>query len=100
MTTKHTKGPYSTSGITGDNHIMAAHPALGRVTVAIATGHPGISDEEFAANKALLSAAPDLLAALESCVERMAELQKHTNYPLAWPRVQAMQAIAKAKGEL
>ncbi len=39
----------------------------------------------------------ELLEALESCSKRMAELQEHTNYPLAWPRVQAADAIEKAR---
>ncbi len=51
------------------------------------------------ANARLIAAAPELLEALEECLARMDELQKHTNYPLAWPRVKGRAAIAAAKGE-
>ena len=44
-------------------------------------------------------AAPELLEALKQCVQRMEELQEVTNFPLAWPRVIAKEAISKAKGE-
>lgn len=45
------------------------------------------------------SCVPELLAALKACDERMTELQKMTDYPLAWPRVLARAAIAKAEGK-
>ncbi len=50
-------------------------------------------------NSRLIADALELLEALESCIARMAELQEHANYPLAWPRVKAMDTIRKAKGE-
>ena len=57
---KHTVGPYSFSGIAGDNHIMAR---VGEVkqTVGIVTGWPGMDPEELEANKRLFASAPDLL---------------------------------------
>lgn len=56
--------------------------------------------ENYKANADLIAAAPDLLEALEACAKRMEELQKITNYPLAWPRTLAQKAIAKARGEM
>lgn len=53
---KHTPTPYSISGIPGDNHIMARWRG-GKITVAIAIGHPEITTEEFEANKAFIVAA-------------------------------------------
>lgn len=53
---------------------------------------------EKRANVRLIVAAPKLLAACKAMLERMEELQKVTNYPLAWPRVLAADAIAKAEG--
>lgn len=44
-----------------------------------------------------LEASPEAMAmraALVACVDRMAELQERTNYLLAWPRVQASDALA------
>lgn len=46
----------------------------------------------------LFAAAPELLEALEECVNRMEQVQKMTDYPLAWPTVKARHAIAKARG--
>jgi len=44
----------------------------------------------------LIAAAPLMLIALEACKARIAELQEHTDYPLAWPRELAQEAINKA----
>ncbi len=38
-----------------------------------------------------------LLEALKACNDRMTELQSVTNYPLAWPRIMAREAIARAE---
>ena len=65
--------------------------------VPMGGGVTGETDGEKLAR--LFCASPDLLAALQACVDRMAELQKVTNYPLAWPRVQAAEAIARATGK-
>ena len=51
---------------------------------------------EAEADAKLIAAAPELLEALKLCVKRMEELQENTNYPLAWPRVAAQEAINKA----
>ncbi len=98
---KHTKEPWvlcrmihavcETWGIKGEdtgNWIAQCHPFNG----------DAVGQEEAWANARLIAAAPELLEALETVVERMEELQKVTSYPLAWPRVKAMDAIAKAKG--
>lgn len=69
MKTTHTDGPYSISGIPGDNHVMArVQGHEGKVTVAIVPGWPGITQEEHEANMALFKSAPDLLAALQRIV--------------------------------
>lgn len=72
MKTKHTPGPYSLSGIPGDNHIMALpalHQPCARVNVAIVPGWRGITPEEHEANKRLLAAAPDLLSACQAILD-------------------------------
>jgi hypothetical protein len=66
----------------------------GQCCVAASLG----SGPEAEANAHLIAAAPELLAALKACAERMAKLQENTNYPLAWPRVMAECAINKAEG--
>ena len=82
---------------------MADGPHGGRVTVAIVAGWPGVSPDEHAANVALMSAAPDLLAALENLLSR-ASLPKDTpknaviRERMISAREQARAAIAKAQG--
>lgn len=66
--TKHTPGPYVTSGIPGDNHIMvlpAPHQPCAKVTVCIVPGWPGITPEEHEANKKLFASAPELLRQMD-----------------------------------
>lgn len=104
--TKHTPGPWRiwSSGVLGrgKQFIHAGKgesPCLDKSFRCVAAiGELEMTPEESEANARLISAAPELLEALELCVKRMAELQEHTSYPLAWPRVVAMEAIAKAKG--
>lgn len=83
MKTKQTSW-YSAN--TGNHQGLVIEEATGR-NVAVAY------DKKDAA---ILASAPDLLTALIECEKRMEELQKHTNYPLAWPRVMARAAIEKA----
>jgi len=59
-TTKHTSGPWSISGIAGDNHVMA-RAGRNKFAVAICGGHPLMSPEELEANKQLIASTPDLL---------------------------------------
>lgn len=63
------------------------------------TGAP-LGREERAANAALLTAAPELLAALESALWEVTQFEKRTGVPqlLAWAAT-ARRVIAKAKGE-
>lgn len=72
---KYISGPYSISGIAGDNHILARVDNERR-TIAIVTGWPGIETQEVEANKRLLAAAPDLLNALEIAVVTIKRLAK------------------------
>lgn len=61
MTTKqaqHTPGPWSYSGMAGDNCIMAGHSPNKKTIALVVEDTPG--------NRALLAAAPDLLAALQN----------------------------------
>lgn len=67
-TPKHTPGPFSVSGIPGDNHVMA-QTAQGRMPVCIVIAWKGCDPEEIEANKALFQSAPDLLQALEWMVK-------------------------------
>lgn len=105
----HTPGPFSISGMGGDNHIMAPWRG-GKASVAIAVAHPHMKPGELEANKALLAAAPGLLAALEAllkCCEAQPEWSDLTDrvdgsgqpFPSA-PWIAARAAIAKAKGYL
>lgn len=93
METKHSEEPWNIISNDGWHSSPILIESKGEV---IATISPIGSVPEQMANAKLFAAAPDLLQALKDCVERMEELQKHTNYPLAWPRVQAMEAIKKA----
>lgn len=97
---KFTPGPYSVSGIPGDNHIMA-RKGHSRVTVAIVTGWQGISPDELEANKALIAAAPALLAALEAGLSADFDCVDGSGSPKVQEaiREQARQAIRKASGE-
>lgn len=81
-----------------DDGFTTYHPAVIEPCGLCINRVGGITAEDLEALQ-LAAAAPDLLDALEECVQRMAELQEHTNYPLAWPRVKAMDAIKKARGE-
>jgi hypothetical protein len=99
--TTHTPGPWTFSGITGDDWIMA-RVAGKAVTVARVFEHNSTMGfdncpdvETAAANKALITSAPDLLEALEAIVANpdMADGEE--------PRrliAEARDAIAKATG--
>jgi hypothetical protein len=87
---QHTPGPFSISGIAGDNYVMAKGPNHDRVIVAIVPGWVGIKPEEHAANMALFRAAPELLAALQNILT--------ANPDLAEVADEARAAIAKATG--
>lgn len=94
--TEHTPGPWVVDRDPYGRAVYIQHPDTkvnGGWVVATVWG----DDKE--ANARIMAAAPDLLAALQACSDRMAELQKHTNYPLAWPRELARAAIAKATGQ-
>lgn len=95
MKTKHTPGPWA---IHSNEFTKWVSNESGKAQIAKVFKPAGMADATADANAQLISAAPELLEALEACVERMAKIQEHTNYPLAWPRVQAMEAISKAKG--
>lgn len=58
-TTQHTPGPWSYSGIAGDNHIMARTKGGRQAIAGVYTGD-GIADAERDANLRLIAAAPDL----------------------------------------
>ena len=92
MNTQHTPAPWAISIYSG---IIDGRGCR----VAQAEPMPGQDKDEQTANAQLIAAAPELLAALQACIARMEDLQNVTNYPLAWPRVQAEAAITKAKGE-
>lgn len=83
---------YKRDGCNGSPAVMRR--LVGGDSHPIAVGMNDCKDEELIA----MSAAPELLEALQACEERMTELQKYTNFPLAWPRIMARDAIAKATG--
>ena len=100
----HTPGPFSSSGIVGDNHILAPWRG-GKASVAIVVAHPHMKPGELEANKALLAAAPEMLEALEYCLAPLQDEYNratHTGHATNASRafLKAKQAIAKAKGSL
>lgn len=100
MNPQHTPGPFSISGIAGDNYVMAKGPNHDRVIVAIVPGWVGIKPEEHAANMALFRAAPELLAAVTEFV-RLGKAGADTSWHSqdVQPVIYSMlTAIAKATG--
>lgn len=94
---KHTKGPFKVALTFIENTPTRYGVYAKRVAGGPLNGElVALCEKEENAN--LFSAAPELLEALKLCVQRMEELQEVTNYPLAWPRVVAEEAIAKAEG--
>lgn len=63
---KPTDGPWTFSGIAGDNYVMASKGGRQKVIIAQVFGHPSLSDTEFDANKQLIASAPDLLTACQA----------------------------------
>ena len=89
MTNKHTPGPWGVKGW------RVTIPGTGEVTLAA----PGVTTATADANARLISAAPELLAALEMAAAVIAG-----NPNMAYPPSRKMgekirAAIAKAKGE-
>ncbi len=100
MTAKHTPGPWVASKSTTKASNFAdhvAHVSAGPKVIARVNG--GVTEERTIAlaNAALLAAAPDLLAALETLVRRCeaSDLQHADGFPIK----EARTAIAKARGE-
>lgn len=56
--------------------------------------------DEMLANAHLIAAAPELLEALEKCVDRMIKAQDVTGYPHVTAILEAKDAIRKAKGDI
>ncbi len=98
-TTKHTPGPWAD----GDTrHIMAA---VGNNSVLIAEVHHAIHDtplltkEQGRANAALISAAPEMLEALESALALIESGTLRISHDVDTSAVSKVKsAIAKAKG--
>jgi len=93
MKTKHTPSPwYTDTAGQGDITVTSTHDKHGSDQDVCEVY--GASDEEQAANAALIAAAPDLLAALEACMD-MKEWDD-SNGPEAAAYDRASAAIAKA----
>lgn len=91
MTTQHTPGPWTTDGAacTGDLDVIS--PA-GRITL-IDCEFSDESEDVLTANARLISAAPELLAAIEGLLNALPSATTH-------PAIKAARAaIAKATGE-
>lgn len=103
-TSKHTAGPWITSGIAGDNYVQARLPEGGKVNVAIVTGWDGNDQEQHDANLRLIASAPSLLAENEKLREALVEmLREFEPADMAmdyWPDAvhQARAALALAEG--
>jgi hypothetical protein len=94
----HTPGPWSASG-QGCAYVLGGNPSF---VVADCNADRPHRAEDFA-NARLIAAAPDLLAALEACVDAMRnglpgrEKACHPGRTLAYKHGRA--AIAKARGQ-
>ena len=92
MNAKHTPGPW-----TRNRAINTVD--MGRYSVICPFGADSKKHvSEIEANMRIISAAPDLLAALEACVKQCADYERMTEDCAAAFR-NARAAIAKAKGE-
>lgn len=93
---KHTPGPWE---LRRERHLGKTDHVvkIGTASVYYNRGI-GQTEETAVANGKLIASAPELLEALEECVQRMEQVQKMTDYPLAWPTIKARSAIAKARG--
>lgn len=92
MSTKHTPGPWFTDGGQGVCSHNKRSPLVAQVNgVHLDPGHA-----EMLANVALISAAPELLAACEALLDHMSEadMAAHEDQVAGM-----LNAIAKAKGE-
>lgn len=69
----YTPGPWTISGVPGDNHVMAmiGHE---RKTVAIVPGWPGITPEEHEANLKLIRCVPDMLQACQAALPLIVDM--------------------------
>jgi len=92
MTAKHTPGPWTTGRAINTVDI-------GKFSFICPFGANSADQvAEIKANARLISASPDLLAALEACVKQCADYERMTEDCAAAFR-NARSAIAKAKGE-
>jgi acetylornithine deacetylase/succinyl-diaminopimelate desuccinylase-like protein len=91
MTTQHTPGPWTTDGAARTGDLDVISPA-GRITL-IDCEFSDESEDVLTANARLISAAPDLLAAIEGLLNALPSATTH-------PAIKAARAaIAKATGE-
>jgi hypothetical protein len=94
-TAQHTPGPWSFEELNG---ILEIIDETGLGTIAqLLTIESGISEEDIA-NARLISAAPDMLSALETIASRMSENADGRELYGDWIAI-AEEAINKAKGE-
>jgi hypothetical protein len=70
VSNQYTPGEWSLSGIPGDNHIKARVDGRSQI-VCIVTGWPQLRDADLEANKLLIAAAPDLIAACKEVVSML-----------------------------
>jgi hypothetical protein len=95
---KHTPGPWQAKGLAvdsaGDKFLRICQMSRVRFTEADRTVHE-ISDDTAEANARLISAAPDLLEALEEYVRDFGDNEDYDSQRMA---AKARAAIAKATG--
>lgn len=95
---KHTKGPWEVNAIDDDTQtgeVVVWELLEGKVIGAeIVVPSIWLDDEQAIANANLITAAPDLLDALEGCLEALRAYN-----PECGQAMMARAAIAKAKGE-
>ena len=103
-TTQHTPGPWHIGSGNGENSIRAKNGRMKLYYDGCTTLYPicnivsGWNTEEDNANLRLIAAAPDLLAALETCVSELNQLAFLANDKLANAAIEkGIEAIRKAK---
>lgn len=102
MQTSHTLGPWS---IHSNEYAQWISNSLGKAQIAKVFQPAGMKPEESQANAHLISAAPELLAALEDCLAQFTSILNEERFSVEYHKSVAeshklaISAISKAKGQ-
>ena len=98
MKAAHTPGPWHTGNAPSGGHSLFIYDSRGYV-VAKPSYHGGSTNAEVAANARLISAAPELLAALENTLAQLLKMWQHDHSNPLYAVLQEVRAgIAKVEG--